>query len=286
MPATIQASARTEQPGGFATIPRALLYDKTISQSAKVVYLALSSRVNASLQCWPSQERIADDVGLSLATVKRSLQELAKHGHVTWRIRATAAGRSSNVYTLGNPTAQIELLGDPTAQSDVPTAQKGSSQQLTSELQGGEPTAQIELNHQLTSELQNESHLEREPVEETSLRSAQTPQTLVAEWVDHCNGSRPPGRVIGQIAKEIGAMLNEGIPYADVRAGLQQWQLRGLHPSVLASVVHEMRTARSGGLKSRRQLETDSQFERMMAIAAERDAQLNLTTDSPKELMT
>jgi len=38
-------------------------------------------------------------------------------------------------------------------------------------------------------------------------------------------------------------MLAEGIPYADVRTGLAAWHQRGLNPAVLASVVHEIRTA-------------------------------------------
>lgn len=100
-------------------------------------------------------------------------------------------------------------------------------------------------------------------------------QSLVAEWIDHC-GSRPPGRVVGQVAKELGQMLGEGIPHADVRAGLAAWHGRGLHPSALASVVHETRTAaqRTPRLSRREQEQaaTDDMYERMMARAAEREA--------------
>lgn len=71
-----------------------------------------------------------------------------------------------------------------------------------------------------------------------------TTQTLVAEWIDHC-GERPPGDVIGQVAKRVGTMLAEGIPYADVRRGLAAWQAKGIHPSALPSVVHEERTRSS-----------------------------------------
>lgn len=67
-------------------------------------------------------------------------------------------------------------------------------------------------------------------------------QTLVAEWIDHCSGGRPPSRVVGQVAREVGKMLDEGIPATDVRAGLATWHTKGLHPSTLASVVHEVRT--------------------------------------------
>jgi hypothetical protein len=69
-----------------------------------------------------------------------------------------------------------------------------------------------------------------------------TSQVLVAEWIDHCN-ARPPGRVIGQIGREVKALLAEGIPANDVRAGLAAWHRKGLHPSTLASVVHEVRQA-------------------------------------------
>jgi hypothetical protein len=70
---------------------------------------------------------------------------------------------------------------------------------------------------------------------------ARTPQTLIAEWIDHC-GQRPPGKVVGQVSKLLEEMLTEGIPYPDVRAGLVAWQFKGLHPSALPSVVHETRT--------------------------------------------
>ena len=64
-------------------------------------------------------------------------------------------------------------------------------------------------------------------------------QTLIGEWVSHCE-ERPPGRVIGQVSKEIKTMLDEGIDYERVRAGLAEWNRKGLHPSTLASVVHEI----------------------------------------------
>ena len=86
----------------------------------------------------------------------------------------------------------------------------------------------------------------------------QSAQTLIAEWLDHAP-QRPPGRVIGQISKELKAMLDEGQPYEDVRAGLAAWAQKGLHPSTLASVVHETRTPKAPRA-SRRQQETDDLF--------------------------
>ena len=85
-------------------------------------------------------------------------------------------------------------------------------------------------------------------------------QALIAEWIDHC-AQRPPSRVIGQLAKEVRTMLNEGIPYERVRAGVQAWQAKGLHPSAVASVVNEVANGRPHQV-SKRQAETDALFER------------------------
>lgn len=79
----------------------------------------------------------------------------------------------------------------------------------------------------------------------TQLQTAtQSAQTLVAEWIEHC-ATRPPQRVIGHVSKELKLLLDEGQPYDDVRAGLAAWARKGLHPSTLASVVHETRTPKA-----------------------------------------
>lgn len=64
---------------------------------------------------------------------------------------------------------------------------------------------------------------------------------IIGEWIDTLP-SRPPGRVIGQVAKEIKTMLDEGIDPDLIRAGVAEWQRKGLHPSALASIVHEVST--------------------------------------------
>ena len=94
-------------------------------------------------------------------------------------------------------------------------------------------------------------------------------QRLVGEWIDHCP-EPPPGRVKGQIAKEIKTMLDEGIPYERVRSGLAEWNTRGLHPSVLPSVVHELGNRKNG--VSRRQAETNGVFDRAMERARAKEA--------------
>jgi hypothetical protein len=97
---------------------------------------------------------------------------------------------------------------------------------------------------------------------------APTAQTLVAEWIEHCD-SRPPGRVVGQVAKELKALLDEGIEPQRVRAALAEWNRKGLHPSTLASVVHEITNRRPTA--PRGQQATNDLFDAAMERALERD---------------
>jgi hypothetical protein len=96
---------------------------------------------------------------------------------------------------------------------------------------------------------------------------APTAQTLIAEWIDHCP-ERPPERVIGQISKELKTLINEGVDPDRLRPALAEWNRKGLHPSTLASVVHEITNRRPA---ARGQQATDDLFDRAMqrAIAKE-----------------
>lgn len=67
-------------------------------------------------------------------------------------------------------------------------------------------------------------------------------QQLIAEWIDH-SPKRPPAAVIGQIGKQLNTLLSEGQDPDDLRTALAAWATKGLHPSTLPSVVHEITTA-------------------------------------------
>lgn len=69
--------------------------------------------------------------------------------------------------------------------------------------------------------------------------SVTTAQTIVGEWIDRC-AKRPPGRVIGQVAKYVREMLAEDIDPDDIRRGTAAWMVKGLHPAALPSVVNEV----------------------------------------------
>ena len=95
-----------------------------------------------------------------------------------------------------------------------------------------------------------------------------TAQQLIAEYVTSC-AKRPPRQVLGHLGKHIAAMLAEGIGPDDVRRGLTAWHAKGLHPSTLPSVVHEVM---NGPPKSGQRQSVDELFARAMKRAQARDA--------------
>ncbi len=72
-----------------------------------------------------------------------------------------------------------------------------------------------------------------------------TAQTLVGEWLDMVP-KRPPQKVIGQTAKELKQLLEDGIDPDDIRAGTASWARKGLHPSTLPSEVNAVMNAAVG----------------------------------------
>ncbi|MGA4840522.1 hypothetical protein [Streptomyces sp. G45] len=82
--------------------------------------------------------------------------------------------------------------------------------------------------------------------------SAPTPEsvsakTLIAEYAAAC-ANRPPSGFLGHLGKETAKLLGEGIDAAYVRAGLERLRAKGLHPSVLPSLVNEaMNPPTTGG---------------------------------------
>jgi hypothetical protein len=65
---------------------------------------------------------------------------------------------------------------------------------------------------------------------------------LLAEYVTGCS-HRPPNGTLGHLGKEIRALLDEGFDPEPVRSALERMRAKGLHPSVLPSVVNEVLNA-------------------------------------------
>ena len=70
----------------------------------------------------------------------------------------------------------------------------------------------------------------------TSAPTAQTTLAAFIDW-DRANGGTLTRRTIGQLAKHIAALVDEGIDDRYIRAGLAAWREKGQHPATLDSFV-------------------------------------------------
>lgn len=77
------------------------LYKSNLPHRARIVYLYLEQRANKDGICWPSQKRIAKDLGISVSTVKRALKDLNDNRLITSALRHRENGSySSKKYEL------------------------------------------------------------------------------------------------------------------------------------------------------------------------------------------
>lgn len=204
------------------------------ANSKKFVLVALADMADESFSCYPGQDRLAQMTGTSTRTVRRAVAELEALGLISRLERRRADGyRTSDRYILNVGASPANLSPDNmSAENDSHRPNLSTS-----------PAKSVDLTGQPVRYIEEEPPVELPGEPPTGADAPWNAQRLVAEWIDHCP-RRPPGRVVGQVAKELGIMLDEGIPYNTVRQGLALWHSKALHPSTLASVVMEVMNPR------------------------------------------
>lgn len=83
--------------GGFTQVPNFILRNPDLSVGAKVVYAMFLSYAWHNESCFPGQERLAQDIGMSRSRVTEFISELSRSGLVT--IQRRGQGRT-NVYVV------------------------------------------------------------------------------------------------------------------------------------------------------------------------------------------
>lgn len=91
--------------GGCSIMPRVIRKHKGLSDSAKLMYLAIVDYSYNNTHCFPSQETLAEELGISVRWAKKQLQELREFG----LIKVCQRAGSSNVYVL-TPLGMVENL--------------------------------------------------------------------------------------------------------------------------------------------------------------------------------
>ncbi len=91
---------------GFTQVPNFILKDSKISVGAKVAYAMFLSYAWHNDSCFPGQDRLAEDMGMSRVRVTQLIAELEQAGLVT--IQRRGQGKT-NLYTIH---FQVKAPGD------------------------------------------------------------------------------------------------------------------------------------------------------------------------------
>jgi len=85
--------------GGFTQIPNSILYDNSISQSARFLYTVLLSFAWTQDQVFPGQDRLVDILSCSKRSVRTYLIELKEKKLISWKQRGL---NKTNIYTISD----------------------------------------------------------------------------------------------------------------------------------------------------------------------------------------
>ncbi len=78
------------------------LYQMNLPHRAIAVYTYIYDRANKNGECWPSVNKIAGDIKLSPATVRRAIKDLRNAGFVTTLQRYREHGGKSSLLFMLN----------------------------------------------------------------------------------------------------------------------------------------------------------------------------------------
>ncbi|QGJ88158.1 hypothetical protein PBI_EDMUNDO_87 [Arthrobacter phage Edmundo] len=235
------------RPMGYSEIPDWIT--EASSHAYKLYGVLRGYADNRTRKAWPSLATLAARMKFGKPeSVTPYVKELEAMGAITvTRSRAENGTKNVNIYHVlwDQPEGTPLEGGTPLERGRGTPVERGRGTPL--ERGRGTPlergrTTPIELHPVeplfFTEPADAEPAEEAQPVESKDSNEQNT-KALVGIWLDHCP-VRPPSRVVGQVAKEIKIMLSDGVEYRYVLAGLERWHSRRLHPSTLASMVHEV----------------------------------------------
>ena len=102
---------------GFTQIPRYVLCDRKLSFGARLTYAVLLSYAWQEDSCFPGQQKIAANLGVTRQMVKTYLNELRKHKYIDWERRGL--GKTNIYYILDYQPLEIEADVKHTLHQDV-----------------------------------------------------------------------------------------------------------------------------------------------------------------------
>lgn len=188
---------------------------------------------------WPSVETIADRSLLSERQVQRCLRNLEESGEI---VKTGASAKGTNIYAFPRYIAATQR-GDKSSPLPpqegrqfagggvTPTSPDPSSTSV-SEAKASSTAASNVVP--LRGSVDPDAELSSEVTEDGA-------QALVAGYVDQLKaiGAPAPKRLVGQVARQVGELVKEGLTADVIRKALELLVERRLNPAALPSLVPE-----------------------------------------------
>lgn len=112
-------------PGFWAVLPAAVRYDRTLTQTAKLLYAEITSLSASDGYCWASDEYFAKLFDCSVATITRALRSLRAGGYIYSTKTANAKGTERHIFCgslplKGGIVKNDDTLDDTVKNDDTP----------------------------------------------------------------------------------------------------------------------------------------------------------------------
>jgi hypothetical protein len=222
----------------YAQVAWTVIQSDQLSFAAKGIYADLMSRPDD----WRiSVEALAGHGPDGRAAVATAVDELVGV-KVYHRIKARRGGVWHTFVLLTaepiEPAEAIKLLDLPPAFTDVQPDTRRKTPRSRRNVPGNEDGGSRVAGHPEPEDPDDATVSTSEEMGQNSELLRSSAQEIIKAWVDWLE-DRPPSRVVGQVAKLVGEMLEEQIPPDRIKAGLAEMSRRAVHPSVLPSLVAE-----------------------------------------------
>lgn len=182
-------------------------YASTLKSRALSVLLYLIDRSNQDLTCFPAIPTMAEQLHISVSTVKRALKELVEVGYIEKeaRSRANNRGQTSNLYTLILRT-----------QTSTPKTNSSLDHEDTIDVSAEKTGIAAAIPHinfsALQGEKQDQTHTEAVPITQTTASVDTTPDKAA---VPSCKALRTPV----QLAPFTTSLVHPLLKRAEEKAG-------------------------------------------------------------------
>ena len=189
-----------------------------------LLHLAMADHANDEGRFYAGQNSLARKSRCSVEYVRQSVLQMVEDGMLIIERKGSSKGRATE-YRLPPPNSLGEKQPPNTVGGELP-----NSDPPLPNFDGSLPNF-ARGQSSFTTILNNQ-----ELVPATIVAEPNAGQ-VITEWIDGLR-TRPPDRVVGQTAREVRLLMEQGFDAAVVLDALRSISAKGLHPSTLASEVN------------------------------------------------